>query len=174
MDWLDRISIIAITCLLTAAVVVTFLHRSNDAPDKTQKKASRTQITAPQFSKDDIREKKIRSLIESQNLEQAERLVMKLIRQYPDEGEPYMLMGDIYLRKQHVMKALYKYRYAVDRNPDYLDKNTRLFQGKKLKNVVLEGLSELKKRGGNGNDEKIGKDRKLIYYLQRRIAGACG
>ncbi len=174
MDWLDRTSIIAIACLVTAAFVVTFLHRSDGAPTETPKTASRAPTSNLQLSEIKNQEKKIRNLMESQSLEQAERLAMKMILKYPDNGEPYMLLGDIYLRKQDVMKALNRYRDAVDRNPDYLDKKTPLFQGKKLKSVILEGLSELEKKVNSSDDDELGKDRKLIYYLQRRIAGACG
>ncbi len=174
MDLLDRLSIVAIACLIASAIVVSFFQHSNSPGDEEPRAVSRNPVTRPHCSEIKTRESKIRSLIENQSLDQAQRLVMKLIRQYPDNGEPHLLLGDIYLRKQDVIKALYKYRDAVDRNPDYLDKNTPLFQGKKLQNVVSEGLSELEKRAKRGNDAELGKDRRLIYYLQRRIAGACG
>ncbi len=86
-----------------------------------------------------------------------------------------MLLGDVLLRKQEVVKAVIEYKEAVDLNPDYLDKKTQLFQGKKLKVAVTEGLAELERDiKGHPGDEDMKKNRRIMYYLQRRIAGSCG
>ena len=86
-----------------------------------------------------------------------------------------MLMGDIYIRRQELIKAVLEYKEAVDLNPDYLDKKTPLFQGKKLKGAVKEALDEIEKKiKANNDDEAMRQNRKVIYYLQRRIAGSCG
>ncbi len=74
-----------------------------------------------------------------------------------------------------LFKALKAYRDAIDRNPDYLDRSTPVFQGRKVKHAVAEGLSEIERRAADGlATDQLKADRKLIYYLQRRLAGSCG
>ena len=86
-----------------------------------------------------------------------------------------MLMGDLFMRKQDPVKAMHEYRQAIDLNPDYLDKKTPLFQGKKLKVAVGEALAEIEHRlRQNPGDEALRSEKKIIYYLYRRIAGSCG
>jgi hypothetical protein len=67
------------------------------------------------------------------------------------------------------------YRNGIDLNPDYLDKKTKVFQGKKIKATVLEAKAaidkELKADSGNGD---LRQKRKTVYYMLRRIAGSCG
>jgi hypothetical protein len=72
------------------------------------------------------------------------------------------------------VRAILEYKEAVDLNPDYLDKKTPLFQGKKLKTAAAEALVEIGNRLKlNPGDEQVKRERKIIYYLQRRIAGSC-
>jgi hypothetical protein len=61
----------------------------------------------------DNRVKVIKALIEG-NLNKAEMLDQELINQYPYEGEPRMLMGDIYFRKQEPVRAVLEYRKPSD------------------------------------------------------------
>jgi tetratricopeptide (TPR) repeat protein len=85
-----------------------------------------------------------------------------------------MMLGDIFMRRQEPLKAMPEYRQAVDLNPDYLDKNTTLFQGKKLKVAVSEALTGIEKAIRlNQADASINISRKNAYYLQRKIAGSC-
>jgi tetratricopeptide (TPR) repeat protein len=122
----------------------------------------------------DSRVSLIKNLMESDNFSKAETLLKELIQQYPYAGEPHMLMGDLFMRRQEPVKAVFEYKEAADLNPDYLDKKTPLFQGKKLKTAVKEALAEIDRRIGlNPADESMKSDRKIIYYLQRRIAGSC-
>jgi tetratricopeptide (TPR) repeat protein len=142
-------------------------------PDRnSQKMQAALAVPAVNFEIDN-RVKAIKALIEG-NLNKAEMLDQELIRQYPYEGEPRMLMGDIYMRKQEPVRAVLEYKEAVDLNPDYLDKKTPLFQGKKLKIVVREALEDIEKKlKVSPDDESLKKERKIIYILQRRIAGSC-
>jgi hypothetical protein len=86
-----------------------------------------------------------------------------------------MLGGDLLMRKQDPVRAMYEYKQAVDLNPDYLDKKTPLFQGKKLKVSVSEALTEIEGRiRKSPGDESLKREKKEIYYFYRRIAGSCG
>ncbi len=175
MDRLDRFSIWAIVILLISSSALVSYHMGEAIPvEKGPQRASVTGSTGINAELGN-KVKVIRNLIEANNLGKAEALARELIMQYPYEGEPRMLTGDILLRKQETVKAMFEYKEAIELNPDYLDKKTPFFQGKKLKAVVREALEEIEKKIKlKPDDEPIKRDRKIIYYLQRRIAGSCG
>lgn len=174
MDWLDRLSIWAIVLLLIGSSVVVSLHMGEARPEQ-----ARHQHTAEvsEVSRTDLQKRAaaVRMLIESGNLEKADAAVAEMLAAFPYDGEPHMLKGDILFRRQDLTGAVLEYREAVDLNPDYLDRKTTSFQGKKLKNAVSEALSEVEwKLTSGGGDEALLAQRKMLYYLQRRIAGSCG
>lgn len=86
-----------------------------------------------------------------------------------------MMMGDVFMRKQDPVSAMFSYREAVDLNPDYVDKKTPLFQGRKIKNtldeakVIITGTLSV-----TPDDKEMTGARKTMYYLLRRLAGSCG
>ncbi len=174
MDTLDRISIWAIVILIITSFVLTGGHRGEAKPGSKQQR-----VITLNYSVINIEVKNkvemARNLMESSNLEKAEMLVRELMEKFPFEGAPRMVMGDILMRRQEQIRAMSKYKAAVDLNPDYLDKKTQLFQGKKLKVAVNEALDEVEKKiKATPDDKSMKQNRKLIYYLKRRIAGSCG
>lgn len=175
MDRLDRISIWAIVVLIISSSALISHHMGEartERKDNQRVPASAYQIVNPEVVNNS---KVIRNLMESSSLIKAEGLAKEMIGKYPYEGEVRMLMGDIFFRKQEIITAIEEYKMAVDLNPDYLDKKTDLFQGKKLKRIVSEALSEVEgKLRINPQDAELKQFRKDIYYLQRRIAGSCG
>ena len=78
-----------------------------------------------------------KDLLENNNLLKAEELATALISEFPYDGAPYMVIGDIQLRRQDPVAAMASYRNGIELNPDYLDKKTGVFQGKKIKATVL-------------------------------------
>ena len=106
----------------------------------------------------------------------AAALLDTLISEFPYEGGPHMLKGDLFLRKQQPVEAMLEYRQGVDLNPDYLDKKMKeVFQGKKIKGtleearlVISAGLAE------NKDDQDLREHRKVLYYMLRKVAGSCG
>jgi tetratricopeptide (TPR) repeat protein len=174
MDTLDRVSIWAIVILIISSFAVISGHMGEARPDRKEQK----RMEAPDYSavNSEVNNavKLVKNLMETGNLDKAEILVKELIQKYPYEAEPHMLMGDILMRRQEPVKAMFDYKEAIDLNPDYLDKKTALFQGKKLKIAVGEALAEIEKRvERNPGDESLKGERKIIYYLQRKIAGSC-
>ncbi len=175
MDTLDRISIWTIVILIISSFVLTGGHRGEARPGNKQKQRSAAADYALINAEVQNKVKVARNLMESGNLEKAEMLVKDLIEKFPYEGAPHMIMGDLLMRKQEQIRAMPAYKAAVDLNPDYLDKKTGMFQGKKLNVAVTEALDEVdRKIRANPADKSMKKNRKLIYYLKRRIAGSCG
>ncbi|MBI5099944.1 MAG: hypothetical protein HZB30_11975 [Nitrospirae bacterium] len=174
MDRLDKISGLAIVLLIITAVVLISSHMGEAGPDSIvhERKALAERPAVNGEMAEEL--KLIRTLIEANTLDRAEALTRELMQKYPHEGEPHMMMGDISMRRQEPLKAMPEYRQAVDLNPDYLDKKTTLFQGKKLKVAVKEALTEIEKAIRlNPDDASMNSGRKNVYYLQRKIAGSC-
>jgi len=174
MDCLDRLSIWAIVILIIGSFAVIVGHVGEARPGRyTQQSASADYVVAN--GEKDSMLKLAKNLMEGANLDKAELLGRELLRKYPYDGQSHMVMGDILMRKQEPVKAVSEYREAIDINPDFLDKKTPLFQGKKIKTAVTEALAEIDRKIRLAPDEESFKrDRKTIYYLQSRIAGSCG
>jgi len=173
-DWLDRISGVAIIILVITSVVLISSHMGEAGPDRTVN-ARQSLATSPAVNSDMAAELElIKNLVEAGTLDKAEALTVELIQKYPFEGGPRMIMGDIFMRRQEPLKAMPEYRHAIDLNPDYLDRKTALFQGKKLKVAVSEALTGIEKAlRRKPGDASINSSRKDAYYLQRKIAGSC-
>jgi tetratricopeptide (TPR) repeat protein len=175
MDGLDRVSIWAIALLIIGSSALISHHMGEAKPERKESRmmpAFVYQAVNPEVANSAAA---IKNLMEGSNLNKAESLAREMIGKYPHEGELRMLMGDILMRRQELVKAILEYREAIDLNPDYLDRKTPLFQGKKLKVAVREALEDIERKiKANPEDETMKQYRKVIYYLQRRIAGSCG
>jgi len=174
MDWLDRISLWAIVLLVIGSSALISGHLGEARPERSQLQRSDAAPGGMPKAEMGERVRLIRNLMESDNPGKAEAMGRELLQGYPYEGEAHMVMGDVFMRKQEPVKAVLEYKEAIDLNPDYIDKKTALFQGKKLKVAVAEALAELEKRlKFNPSDESAKQDKKVIHYLQRKLAGSC-
>ncbi|MGD1074990.1 MAG: hypothetical protein ABR903_02755 [Thermodesulfovibrionales bacterium] len=175
MDRLDRVSIWAIVILIISSFALISRHMGEAKLDRNVQQRMAAADSSLARSDMDNAVRPIRNLMEADNFSKAEMLIRELIQKYPYEGQPHMMLGDILMRRQEPVKAMFEYKEAVDLNADYLDKKTPLFQGKKLKVAVSEALAEIEQRARrNPGDESLKSERKVIYYLQRKIAGSCG
>jgi len=174
MDWLDRISLWAIVILIISSFALISGHMGEARPERhVQQRVITADHPAVQGEMENHL-KLIKNLMEADNLDQSETLIKELIEKHPYEADLHMLMGDVHMRKQDPVRAVLEYKEAVGLNPDYLDKKTPLFQGKKLKVAVGEALAEVDKGlRRNPSDESMKNKRKVVYFLQRKIAGSC-
>ncbi len=175
MDRLDKLSIAVIVILLAGAAVLVIVHRDEKKPGLAQQRKAVTADDPAAAAELDRSAKLIRNLIEGGGLEQADRLARELTGKYPYHGEARMLLGDLLMRKQQPVAAMHEYKQAIELNPDYLDRKTPLFQGKKMKVAVGEALAEIEARlKQSPGDASLKSEKKVIYYLYRKIAGSCG
>ncbi len=172
MDKLDKLSLLAIIILVVSVSFLVAVY-ANDTQNQ-DKYIIRQQVRVfnPELDK---KVKVAKTLLENSNLLKAEELATGLISEYPYDGAPHMVIGDIQLRKQNPVAAMNSYRDGIDLNPDYLDKKTEVFQGKKIKATVLEAKAIIEKdlQENPGNSD-LRQKRKTVYYMLRRIAGSCG
>lgn len=172
MDNLDKFSGISITLLIIIASTLIFHQISiSDAADTLVQPMAMRPVD-PQF------EKKIQiasDLLNTENMEKADSLIQELIAQFPYEGKAQMMLGDLHMRRQEPIAAMIAYKEAVQLNPDFLDKKTPAFQGKKIKNTVKEARNAIETGlQHNPNDAALKEQRKTVYYMMRKIAGSCG
>ncbi len=174
MDNLDKISVFVMMLLIVFLVVLGSDYKSeaeNDVELNSAKAAyvmGGTEIPAERI-------KILKDLVANNNIGKAEAGVVELLETYPYDGAPHMLMGDIKIRKQDLIAAMYSFKDAIDLNPDYVDKKAALFQGRKIKNTVDEAKEiieqALMKSAGN---REMKEAKKTVYYLLRKLAGSCG
>ena len=172
MDKLDKLSLLAIVILVVSASFLVAVYAN--VPEDRDQFAVRQQVRVfnPELAK---KVKIAKDLLENNNLLKSEELAELLISEYPYDGAPYMVIGDIELRKQDPVAAMESFRSAIDLNPDFLDKKTTVFQGKKIKATVLEAKAIIEKElGTSPANDSLSVKRKTVYYMLRRIAGSCG
>lgn len=173
MDKLDKIAIATIVALLTWALILV-VYFPGTGPNKGGH--SKRQVAAQQYLDPNLAKKikLVNDLLASGSIKKAGMLADEMIKKYPFEGMPYMLKGDFLLHKQDSLGAMRQYKEAVDLNPDFLDKNTKVFQGKKIKKTVAEAQDLIEKATDAGStDPTLRENKKLLYYMLRKIAGGC-
>ena len=172
MDRLDKLSLLAIIILGVSASFLVVVSANDTQSQDRYVVRQQVRVFNPELDK---KVKVAKTLLENNNLLKAQELATGLISEYPYDGAPHMVIGDILLRKQDPVAAMDSYRNGIDMNPDYLDKKTEVFQGKKIKATVLEAKAiiekDLQANPGNGD---LKQKRKTVYYMLRRIAGSCG
>jgi hypothetical protein len=177
MDWFDKAAIGAVLALLVAFIAVRSDHpQEADSGRPRQPAATAAAANDPGVEAElEGKGTAVKSLMNSGGVSQAETLIRAMLLKFPYRGEPHMLMGDLLMRKQESALAVREYRQAVDLNPDYLDKKTPSFQGKKLKVAVDEALVELEQKlKQHPEDRTLRDEKKSVYLLYRKISGSCG
>ena len=174
MDNLDKLSIAILIFLVAVLAVLGMDYQGKAAGDiELAAKLKRNIGGISEIPAGTI--KVLKDLIALDNVKKAESLINDLLKKYPYEGEPHLLRGDIKMRKQDPVAAIYSYKEAVDLNPDYVDKKTPLFQGRKIrvaidesKEIIQASLAE------NPGNNQLKTAKKTMYYLLRKLAGSCG
>jgi len=174
MDTLDKTTILVVAVLIIVTAVLV-LKRAPEERSALRSDAPHARTIKRVDRELDNRIRKAKDLLAAGNLQTTELLIKDLLAEFPYEGTPYMVLGDLLMRKQAPVEAMLEYRKGLDLNPDFLDKKTPVFQGKKIK-VVLKEAGELIFNGlkRDPNDVILKLHRKTFYYMQRRVAGSCG
>lgn len=175
LDRLDKLAIVAVTIMVLAGVAIVAINSGPAGARSTVSSVSRQAVLviSPEF---DNKLKIAVTLLNSENLPKARELINEMIKDYPYDGRPYMLLGDLYVHEQLPISAMLEYRKGIDLNPDFLDKKAKkLFRGKHIKNIlneartiIGEGLKD------NPADQQLKQQLETLYYMLRRVAGSCG
>jgi tetratricopeptide (TPR) repeat protein len=175
LDRLDRLALVLLVFLLVSALGLIIFQPGQTGA--TVKKGGGVRqmvvIINPELDK---KLAAATSLLNGGDPLKAGQLLDALISEFPYEGGPHMLKGDLFLRKQQPVEALLEYRQGVDLNPDYLDKKmVEVFQGKKVKSTLEEARRAIDVGlAGVPGDATLLEQRKVLYYMLRKVAGSCG
>jgi predicted Zn-dependent protease len=174
MDRLDKLTACIVITLSCYAAVLLISANGQSQATATEKRG----LEAPQHVLSPELEGRIqaaKNLLTQDSLEQSELLLDTLLSEFPYEGEVHMLKGDILVRRQQPIAAMYAYKEAIGLNPDFLDKKTRQFQGRKIKNTVEEALTVIETGlQQKPDDPQLRSDQKILYFMKRKLAGSCG
>jgi len=173
MDRLDKLTIAILVVLASYAAVLMFMEKRSSQQAAIENKRSQPAV---QYLNPDLNNKiqQAKKFLNDNNLGKADMLANDLINEYPYEGQPHMIKGDLFMRRQQPIKAMYEYKTAVELNPDFLDKNTKLFQGKKIQVSIEEAQTAIETGlQVKPDDTQLKEDLKVLYYMRRKLAGSC-
>lgn len=176
MDWLDRLSMVAIGAfvLVTLGMLANqeILKRRHHNPGSEAKEAVRSY--ALQMEADKKIYKKVNTLKEQGLYADAIARLEDIMQSYPDKALSYVYLAQVLLKQGELGDAIRNYRRAVEMEPDYVDERTPLFIGNDLKAVVEEGREKFgREKALKPDDEDVKRALGDVYYLQRRLAGGC-
>ncbi len=114
------------------------------------------------------------ALMKSGDYQAAFEKLKEINTDHGDSAYGYLLLARIEYKLGNLSDTIHAYRQVVDKDPDYVDKNTPLFIGTEIMDVITEARGKLsRERKLKPGDMKIKTAIDDIYYLQRRIAGGC-
>lgn len=174
MDALDRwtVLIIILTLISAAGLLIAAEKQPEEGVAGLRRQPASHLVLNPEL---DNNIQRARDLLARENLNQTEMLVDSLLGEFPLEGRLHLLKGDILVRRQQPVAAMYAYKEAVELNPDFLDRKTELFQGKKIKITVEEALAAIETgHGEDRNGTGMKGHLQTVYYMKRKLAGGCG
>lgn len=175
LESLDKLAILAVVIMVIVGSIIIVKDSARKKPIDGVNGVSRQAmvIISPEF---DNKLKIAKTLLNTGNLPKARELILEMIEDYPYDGRPYMLLGDLHVHDQKPILAMLEYRKGVDLNPDFLDKKVKdLFRGKHIKNVLNEARQEINNGlEKNPGDPQLKQQLEILYYMLRRVAGSCG
>jgi tetratricopeptide (TPR) repeat protein len=175
LDRLDKLALfgVAVMVIVGLIIIVGYSGRENQTVSGNGVSRQTVVIISPEF---DNKLKITKTLLNSGNLPKARELINSMIKDYPYDGRPFMLLGDLYVHDQQPILAMLEYRKGVDLNPDFLDKKAKkLFRGKQIKNILDEARQVIKAGlAESPGDPQLKQQLETLYYMLRRVAGSCG
>ncbi len=161
--------------LVLLLATITLLLQPTPESEKKQalaRQSSANSTAAPEIA---ARLKVAANLLATDNLGKAEELLREMIGQHPYDAAPYIVLGELEMRRQAPIAAMLAYKSGIELNPDYLDKKTPLFKGKQIKQSVTESIELIDSRLlASPGDDDLQEQKKQAYYMLRKLAGSCG
>jgi tetratricopeptide (TPR) repeat protein len=176
VDWLDRLTIAAITTLVLVMGAMLVLHHLGNR--KNAEAAPRQPPSVNLFARQMELNKKlfgpVLQIQEGGQYADAITMLDEIAGKYPENPMTYVHMARIRLRQGRLAESIGQYRRAVEMSPDLVDNKTPFFIGRELKDLVTEGREKLaREKALKPGDATVLRALGDIYYLQRRLAGGC-
>jgi|GEM_PF-5688551 len=167
IDLFDRAMILSAAVIVAAIVVMIAAHEPEARATAAPPVAAGRGRTPADFAS-------VIKMIDAEKLDDAGKILRDALASGSSDAQAYALLADIASRRMKTGEAVGYYRDAVNMNPDYVDKRSPLFIGKKINVAANEAIREFKARvAKNGGDAEARDGLKTAYYLKRMIAGSC-
>ena len=176
MPLIHKLTIAALAALVltTAAMLVQHGLSAARLPTETSAKALQ------QKAFDDIvsNNKKIfaqtEQLLQTGRFDDARQSIDEIRKQHPDNPQSFVYLARIQMKEGRIGDAIHSYRIAIEMEPAYTDKNTPLYIGTVINDILPEARTKLnREKKLKPGDASIKARLEDVYYLQRRIAGGC-
>jgi tetratricopeptide (TPR) repeat protein len=176
MDWLDKLSIVAIVgfSLITTGMLgnqeITKRRQHNPGTEAKEEKNS----YALQMEIDKKIYQEITSFEKQGLYTEAMAKLKNIMSRYPEKSLSYIYLAQLYVKQGKLGDGFHNYRRAVEMQPDYADDKTPLFIGDKIKELITEGREKFgREKRLKPKDKNVSKALEDVYYLQSRLAGGC-
>ncbi|MBI5190680.1 MAG: hypothetical protein HZA22_08385 [Nitrospirae bacterium] len=171
LDRFDAFNIFAALMLVAAAAILGTSGGDTHATGAVSAKVRSEAATPPDAS---TLYATAKQLIESGQPEEAVKSLAGIAEKFPAEAEAHSLLGQAYARMLDYPASMKEFRLALTIEPDYVDKKSGKFIGKRIKAVVKDGMSEAKVALEKAPEDAAAKAAlKDAYYLDRMLAGGC-
>jgi len=172
---LDRfdILIVAAVFVLTAAAL-TLGAKGEAGQDRPTAAAAARAKAAPPDPAAYQEISRANELISSDQVDEAVNSLKALAASHPEMSEPHALLGQAYARVLDYPSSMREFRIALVMDPEYVDKKSGKFIGKRIKAAVKDGMADAKARISKDPGDKTARATlKDAYYLERMLAGGC-
>ena len=177
MDWIHRITVAALSTLvlITGWMLVQHEMTRREAAASLPDTAQLLKRHYDRIIADNARiYAEVIRLQEAGDYQDALDKLEELSRSSGNSAWGYILEARLENKIGHLARAIHAYRRAVEKDPDYVDKNTPLFAGSEIMDIITLSRGKLnRERKLRPGDQTIKTAINDIYYLQRRIAGGC-
>lgn len=171
LDKFDMLVLAAVAVLTVSAVFIGASGADNGPVPRAVANRQKSRPTSPALY---AKVEGLRTLVEAGQPEAALEGLKGLASGNPAMSEPHALLGEAHSRMQDYPAAMKEYRMALMLDPDYVDKNSSRFIGKRIKAAMKEGMEYSKAALARNKDDGEAKAAlKDAYYLERMLAGGC-
>jgi tetratricopeptide (TPR) repeat protein len=176
MDWLDKLSIVAIAglSLITTGMLANqeITKRRQDNPG-VGANGERGSYTLQMELDKKIYQEVVTYQKQGGHAEAIAKL-KEIVKTYPEKAQSYVYLARSHVKQGNLGDSIRSYRRAVEMEPDYMDRRTSRYIGDEIKELVEEGREKFgREKALKPKDKEVGKTLEDVYYLQRRLAGGC-
>ena len=111
----------------------------------------------------------IEELIDTNKLEKALLSLKQMESSYKTDAHLYFLQGKIYAKMKLYKESMQNFLRAVKYDPDYVDEGCLLYKGTLIKEITLDAIDYYKGKKDDASKDAV----KIVYAMQRRLAGSC-
>jgi len=111
----------------------------------------------------------VEKLITEKKLEKALLSLKQMEAASKDDAHVYFMQGKVHAMRKEYIESIKGFLKAVRLDPDYVDEGCNIYKGTLIKEVTLDAIEHFKGKTDDESKEAI----KLVYAMQRRLAGSC-